>query len=189
MVDIIRAQRIEGWMDDPDLIWLAKQASIHQMIAEVGSWVGRSTRALADNTLGRVYVIDTWKGSDEPTFDRIMPDRSSDQPFKTFLRNMEDLPKDRVIPFRLPSLEAAAYFRHMNVMFDMVFIDASHDYENVKADIVAWLPLVQKGGIICGHDYVPQNPDNWPGVVKAVNEFFPAGVQQSEAAIWCAEIN
>jgi predicted O-methyltransferase YrrM len=188
MVDITRAQRIEGWMDDPDLIWLAEQASTHNTIAEVGSWVGRSTRALADNTSGCVYAIDTWKGSDEPTFDLIMPDRSSDWPFKTFLQNMEGLPAGRVIPFRLTSLESAAYFNHMGVMFDMVFIDASHDYENVKADIAAWLPLIQKGGIMCGHDYVPQNPNNWPGVVQAVNEFFPAGVRQSEAAIWCVEI-
>jgi len=189
MVDITRAQRIEGWMDDPDLIWLAEQARVHSMIAEVGSWLGRSTRALADNTAGHVYAIDTWKGSDEPTFDQIMPDRSSDWPFETFLRNMEDLPKERVITFRLTSLEAASYFKHMSVMFDMVFIDASHDYENVKVDIAAWLPLVQKGGIICGHDYVPEKPNNWPGVVQAVNEFFPAGVRRSDAAIWCAEIN
>lgn len=52
--------------------------------------------------------------------------------------------------------------------FDIVYIDASHDYESVKKDILHWLPKVKKDGIICGDDYVA----GWPGVVKAVNEVF-----------------
>jgi predicted O-methyltransferase YrrM len=54
--------------------------------------------------------------------------------------------------------------------FDIVYIDAAHEYEPVKADIAAWLSKVKVGGIICGDDYV----SGWPGVVQAVNEAFPA---------------
>jgi hypothetical protein len=43
-----------------------------------------------------------------------------------------------------------------------------HDYENVKADILAWKPKVKPGGIMAGHDYGPHAP----GVIKAVNEVF-----------------
>jgi predicted O-methyltransferase YrrM len=52
--------------------------------------------------------------------------------------------------------------------FDIVYIDASHDYESVKNDILTWIPKIKDGGIICGDDYI----GGWPGVVKAVNEVF-----------------
>ena len=49
---------------------------------------------------------------------------------------------------------------------DFVFIDASHKYEMVKADIEAWYPKVKSGGILGGHDYCTAEP----GVMKAVDE-------------------
>ena len=54
---------------------------------------------------------------------------------------------------------------------DFVFIDASHEYEDVKNDILAWLPKVKRGGILAGHDYYV-NQDWFSGVKKAVNEIF-----------------
>jgi hypothetical protein len=67
------------------------------------------------------------------------------------------------------SVEGAKILKDSGVQFDMVFIDANHDYENVTADIEAWYPLVKPGGIIAGHDY----GEPWPDVMKAVNEKFP----------------
>lgn len=52
-------------------------------------------------------------------------------------------------------------------ILDFVYIDGNHDYEYVKKDIELYYPLVRKGGVIGGHDYVP----TFKGVIKAVNEF------------------
>jgi predicted O-methyltransferase YrrM len=52
--------------------------------------------------------------------------------------------------------------------FDFVYIDADHTYEGVKADLDAWYPLVKKGGVFGGDDYLNTT---CPGVNKAVNEF------------------
>ena len=52
--------------------------------------------------------------------------------------------------------------------FDLVFIDALHDYENVMQDISLWWPLVRKGGILAGHDF----NHKWPGVERAVADHF-----------------
>jgi hypothetical protein len=47
-----------------------------------------------------------------------------------------------------------------------VYIDANHNYENVKADINAWYPKVKKNGLIGGHDYQPE----LPGLRQAVDK-------------------
>jgi hypothetical protein len=64
----------------------------------------------------------------------------------------------------MTSLKGANFFPDQSL--DSVFIDAAHDYENVKADILAWLPKVKKGGLIGGHDY----GCGWGGVDLAVQQ-------------------
>jgi len=182
MINITRAQSIPGWMDDPDLVWLAEQAGAHERILEVGSWMGRSTRALADHTSGSVTAVDTWKGSEEEEHVRTLEGKSEEWLQKEFFKNMSGLPASRIGAFRGSSLEAAKYYKHMGCVFDMIFVDAAHDYENVKADLLAWGPLVSKGGLFCGHDYSP----NWPEVVRAVDEQFP-NVKKSPGFIWYVE--
>lgn len=49
--------------------------------------------------------------------------------------------------------------------FDFIYIDASHDYESVRRDILSSIPKIKPDGWLCGHDYHP----NQPGVVKAVD--------------------
>ena len=51
---------------------------------------------------------------------------------------------------------------------DFIFVDADHSYESVKADLLAWMPKVKKGGWIIGHDI------NWPSVKQAADELLPA---------------
>jgi hypothetical protein len=55
--------------------------------------------------------------------------------------------------------------KHLNV-FDFVYIDGMHTYDQVKKDIKNYLPFLREGGFIGGHDYA----DNKEQVVKAVNE-------------------
>lgn len=55
-----------------------------------------------------------------------------------------------------------------NDYLDMVYIDASHEYEDIKKDLNISYLKVKSGGFILGHDY---EINRFPGVVKAVNEF------------------
>jgi predicted O-methyltransferase YrrM len=172
VVDIANALKIEGWMMEDELSWLAEQASRRSSIAEIGSYRGRSTRALADNTSGKLYAIDTWQGSSDFT-----PEQR-DRLFEDFQKNMAGL--DNVRPLQMTSHEASAALSDQQ--FDMIFIDAEHDYDNVKADIAAWLPRLKPGGLLCGHDYI----DCYPGVLKAVGELIP-GFGLAGYSIWYKE--
>lgn len=53
---------------------------------------------------------------------------------------------------------------------DFVYIDAAHDYENVKIDIQAWAPKVKVGGIVAGDDFY-DFPSGKGGVMRAVTEY------------------
>ena len=58
-------------------------------------------------------------------------------------------------------------------LFDWVYLDSDHGYENVARELEICRKKVKIGGIIAGHDYVT---GQWLkreryGVVEAVNEF------------------
>jgi hypothetical protein len=70
------------------------------------------------------------------------------------------------------SFVAAAQFP--DAYFDWVYIDASHDYEDVKRDLHGFLPKVKPGGWIAGDDYGRRGAWN-NGVQVAVDEFAARG--------------
>jgi hypothetical protein len=77
-----KAQSIFGWMPDRELDWLSKQAAVYTNIVEIGSFMGRSTRALAEATRGTVTAVDTWAGSDEDEHRRILEGKPKDWLFQ-----------------------------------------------------------------------------------------------------------
>lgn len=190
-INLDRARTIEGFMSDEEMTWLGSKAIKNKVIIEVGSWMGRSSRAIGDN-LGEdciLYCVDHWQGSLSEKFD---PNSShgkafymdGDYAYYTFLNNNRDLiEKGKIIPIRMHNKSAATYFKENKIKADMVFIDAGHAYEEIKEDIKNWLPLVKEGGTICGHDFYPDGW-TWGGVKKAVEEAFPLAKVAPSTSIW-----
>ena len=168
MISIAPASVITGWMSEPELYWLAVRASNHDNIIEAGCYYGRSTRALCDNARGIVNAVDPWNGNygknlskdGTPTAYQMV---GSNIIFNHFLVNLsEHLHSGKC---RIHIME----FHKTDIKDpDMIFIDAIHDYEDVVRDIEHAMKLMKKG-LLCGHDYSSE----WPGVVKAVDDFFP----------------
>lgn len=179
MINIVPAERICGMMPFDCLEKLAVKASTCKNVAEIGCWRGRTTRVLCDNCPGTVYAIDTWEGSPELMNElNFMRTVTGDREwlFNEFLMNMNDAKNLKIL--RSLSLDAAKSFP--DKFFDMVFLDAAHDYQSVRADIFAWYPKVVSGGLLLGDDY------ECPHVRRAVDELFILENPVQETRIWGA---
>jgi len=163
---------VEGWFDASDKGVYDRAVSKYQnedIFVEIGSFKGRSSCAMAVNILNskkniKFYCVDTWLGSKEHQQGETSEDKDvvSGTLFDIFLKNIEPVLK-YITPIQKSSLEACNDFKTGSLSF--VFIDASHDYENVKKDLTAWYPKMKSGGTLAGHDW------NWHEVARAVKEF------------------
>ena len=52
--------------------------------------------------------------------------------------------------------------------FDLIFIDGSHEYKDVKNDLTIYSKFLSKNGVLAIHDL---HNNDYPGVSKAWNEF------------------
>lgn len=169
-IDIGPALAITGWMSHRELTWLAQQASRAKTIIEIGSFQGRSTRALADHCPGIVYAIDPWSDyrNDDDSQARWIHNHggSWEDIHAAFERNLaQHIATGRVVPLRMHSADALALLPIRKG--DLVFIDGDHRYEACRRDIQLYGSLVRPGGILAGHDY---SHKSWPGVARAVDE-------------------
>lgn len=140
--------QIQGWFDWQD-IYRKKvfEANDGDVFVEVGCYKGKSTAFMAVEIMNSkkdisFYCVDTWTDLNI---------------YKSFLKNISPV-KDYVTVIRDNSL-------NVKIPCDFVFIDASHQYKDVKADIDHWKKYAKQ---LAGHDYT----SCWPGVIKAVKESF-----------------
>lgn len=110
----------------------------------------------------KLYAVDTWG-----KYDTIRKDYH-ERKYKEAKSRLADY---NVTLVRKHSLEATEDFD--NNSLDFVYIDASHRFNNVIKDIIAWKPKVRKGGIVAGDDY-----NTSPGVKLAVDAFTTAHRQK-----------
>lgn len=189
-IDLTAALAIDGWMRAAELRWLAEQAQSCGTIVEVGSWKGRSTRALADHCPGTVYVVDDWclppEAQDQTNHELLT--RGPGAIIAEWRANLRDhLKAKRIVLIRGRSAATAKKVakRIPDGGADLIFIDASHAEDAVTADILAYLPLVRPGGLLAGHDYGERAH---PGVKAAVDAIFGARVQVGPHSIWSVRV-
>jgi methyltransferase family protein len=169
---------LQGWGSRHPMMERLLSVVRPELVIEVGTWKGKSALYMHEvsRRLGletSFICVDTWLGSAEhwiePAFREHLRLRGG---FPTlylqFVVNViaHDAVAD-IYPLPLSSPAAATVLADLGVVADIVYLDASHDEDEVGLDLSRYWPLVRTGGILFGHDY----GENWPGVVQAVDRF------------------
>jgi len=157
---------ISGWFNyESTYDFLTNKIPTNGTFVECGAWLGKSSIYLCSICKKKninVYIVDSWEGSisELQTTHRLAKEEDI---FMIFINNLSGYD---YTPIKAKSNDASKLFDIQSC--DVVFIDMEHTYEAVKNDIEIWLPKIKIGGYLAGHDY----SNDWPGVIKAVNEIF-----------------
>lgn len=159
---------IEGWSSEENQGELLKtilplvEGNGKLKIAEIGVYQGRGT------SIWNTILINAGVDYEYKAIDHFEGSSEHDKTINYYERTLNNLKPilDKIDIVKNDSIAESKNYD--DEYFDIIYIDASHEYEYVIDDIKNWLPKVKKNGIICGDDY----SSDWPGVVKAVNEVF-----------------
>ena len=158
-------------------------------LVEIGVAYGRSIAVLAQHAdqSARIYGVDPWvdfMGGDNLPPEVFESLRAHGSPQQACVANLTRCGlRDRVELVLGTSAWASTLFDDASC--DLVFIDGDHRYESVREDIRAWRPKVRPGGLLAGHDYTLQN---FPGVVRAVEEEFGNMGREIDGVVWSVRL-
>jgi predicted O-methyltransferase YrrM len=132
---------VPGWLSDEEgeaLFELARDCTGKGVIVEIGSWKGKSTICLG---------LGSRAGSGVPVF---AVDPHADYRHGEFKANIERAGiADLVTPVKGFSQEVVADFQEP---IELLFVDGSHEEEDVRRDFETWVPKVVEGGVVAFHD-------------------------------------
>ena len=161
--------------------------------AEIGVWMGSSSRQFLQRRPKYLYLVDPWACSgydeaieaDDPTYslDRML---NKDQyvrlakgnTVEKFDKYYDDVAekviaefgsKDNVMVCRMTATEW--FNQYDGPPLDWIYIDGDHSYTGCYNDLCNALKVVKKGGLIIGDDYKWHTSGDKGGVKKAVNQF------------------
>jgi len=155
-----KLNKIRGMIDIKEGIFLnrlsdktVKQFGKDTILCEIGSFCGKSTVAIAmalltDNN-GKLYAIDWHQGS----LSRSEQEGKTQNVLSTFQEYKNNIEKfgvtDKIITIRKKSENS---IEDIPKTIHFLFIDASHDYEHVKADYNNYSNKLVNGGYLLFHD-------------------------------------
>lgn len=170
---------LQGWNGDSRLFGDLIRRVDPQLVIEVGTWKGMSAvtmgKELQKLGVGRGLVcVDTWLGAlefwrdhDDPTRYRSLAMRHGyPSVYYQFLANVVHSGlQDVIVPFPQTSTIAARWFLERQIQADLIYVDGSHEENDVFVDLAYWWLVVRPGGVLFGDDL------GWPGVRAAVSAF------------------
>ena len=162
-------------------------------IAEIGSWMGKSTVTIARSLLDhgirdcRVFAIDPHQGTPA---DRL-PLGELDSTLPVLQSNLRAAKVERLVePLVMTADDGAVELARRGVRLRMAFIDGPHDEDSVRSQIRAYRPLVRPGGLMAFHDCDPEG-GAFPGVWRALESELLGGeadIVDHAGVLWVARL-
>ena len=145
------------------LVELLNHFELPLTAVEVGIAEGYNSADLLKAGITKLYMVDLWK-SIAQLGDASFPQTWHDKNYRDAI--------ERVKPYGDKAIILRGYTTDMakeipDGSLGLVYLDAGHNYENVKEDLKNYYPKLVSGGILSGHDYLNKSY----GVFDAVNEF------------------
>jgi len=175
---------IQGWCDYEDLYTrvVSEHLKDGNVAVEVGAWLGRSA-AFFMSELKRqgknvkFYCVDLFAGEQDDGYMNSVVADNGGSILKLFEENMVKCGHGGCYTTIVgDSAGSASQFE--NCSLDFCFVDANHSYENVKRDVLSWIPKMKKGSIMAGHDV------DRPSVSSAVSDCFGITWQKISERCW-----
>ena len=143
---------------------------------EIGSWEGNSALFILTNfNVKNVVCVDIWE---DINFKDIQKSN-----YENYKKNIEEF-LNKVKTYKGTS---DSFFLNQKENFDVIYIDGSHETDQVYKDIKnSWKVLNNKGVLICD-DYfygdIYKNPNNVPSI--AINKFIKEETKNNSIKILC----
>ena len=168
---------VRGWLSIEEGLLLqhfAQSIDRTGKIVEIGSFHGRSTICLASgNYEGRrndIYSIDPHSGIEA---------FGKNNSLSLLKHNLKMRRLDKNVEYVVDESQSVVK-TWAGGEINLLFIDALHDYDNVKADFEAWEKYVSDGGYVLFHDSVQSGVNRFlQELLKYNRDFVPFGLRDS----------
>lgn len=134
-----------------------------KVVVELGSNIGRWSKEVLARfpSVTEFHAVDLWPNDEE---------------LEGWRENVTD---PKAIPHRCSTSKAS---RKINVVIDLLYVDADHSFVRAKEDLTLWVPKVRSGGLVLIDDY------SIPGVRRAIKEFLRGRSVKSGIETWGGDI-
>jgi tetratricopeptide (TPR) repeat protein len=124
---------------------------------------------------GLLYSVDPWREFRAADYADVanVSQAHHDEFYRTAIQRLMPF-QHRSVIWRMTSKEASGLVRDQAL--DFCYLDGDHSLQGVREDIRLWYPKIKAGGILGGHDYIPDGAHAVGvfGVRSAVREFVEA---------------
>ncbi len=170
-------------IDKSDLVKYAQMLYPDGRAVEVGAYRGEFAEHNLKIWTGDYVLVDTWGHRSDGTTDKNDMSEKYWEEIEAEAKRRCDFANNRTDFIKAYSEDVAKQFT--DGFFDWIYIDAGHDYENVKKDLEAWWPNLKKGGLFSGDDYgISENigaltTERWKRRFGGIAEVYNWGVIQA----------